>query len=136
MHDPGDARRVVRSVRLKLSRTQGLLKSELLVHALIDRICLVAVSHDRLISENTDRRINDKARICQLGRIKRLGTDPLSVLHKNTVPAVLASSHDEISCDSLFPIRGFPYNDPSPGIRIVFQFLFDRQHLHRTASPF
>ena len=116
MHDPGDAGRVVRSVRLELSCAQRLFKSKLLIHALIDRIRLIAVCHDRLIAENTHRSVDDQARVCQLLRIKRLCADPLSVLHENTVPAVLAPPHDEISCDSFLPVRGLPYDDPSPGI--------------------
>ena len=66
MHDSGDARSVVRAVRLKLAAAQGLLEGLLAVHSLIDRIGLVAVCHDGLISENAHRGVDNEARVLEL----------------------------------------------------------------------
>ena len=63
MHDSGDTRSIVRAVRLKLAAAQGLLEGLLAVHTVVNRICLVAVCHDGLISENAHRGVDDKARV-------------------------------------------------------------------------
>ena len=125
MHDPGNTRCIVRTIRLELAGAQRLFEGKLLIHPLINRICLIPVCHDRLIPQHANRSIDNQARVSQFRRIERLRTDSLAVLHKDTVPAVLAASHDEISCHSLLPVRCFPDDNPPSGIRIILQFLFD-----------
>ena len=137
MQDTGNTRCVVRRIRLKLATSEGLLKSHLAIHSLINRISLIAVGHDRFISQHTDRCIDNQTRIFQLRRIKCLCADALTFFYKHTVAAVLASSHDKVCRNRLLSVRR-PSNDNSASrIRIVFQFLCYRYSLHNgKASSF
>ena len=60
VHHTRNTRCIIRTIRLKLSGSQCLFKSLLLVHQFIDRICLISVSHDSLVAQHPDRCINDQ----------------------------------------------------------------------------
>ena len=122
MQDSGNTRGVVRTVRLKFPAAQALLEGHLLVHALIDRVCLVAVCNDRLVAQHANRCIDDQARILQLGRVKRLCADALALLYEHAVAGIAASAHNKIRCYRLFSVRGFADDDTSSRIGVVFQF--------------
>ena len=124
MHDTGDSRCIIRSVRLEFSGAQGLFKGQLFVHPLVNSVCLVTVGHDGLVAQDTYRRIDDQTGIFQFGRIESLGADTLSLCHKHTIAAVGASSHDKISGYSIFTVCRASDHDTSAGISIAFQFLF------------
>ena len=130
MHDAADTRGVIRCVGLELSCAQSLLERALLVHHLVNRIGLVAVRDNRLIAENTYRRINDQARVGKLRRIKCLRADSVSVLYKNTVAAVYAPSHNKISSNRIFAVCGSAQYNPSSGIRVALKFLTQGHCLH------
>lgn len=102
----------------------GQLKSKLMIHSLINGICLISVSYDCFVSQYTYRCIDDQTRICKFGRIKRLGTDSLTILYKYSVSAVLASAHDEISCHCFLTVCGTSNYNSSARIGILFQFFF------------
>jgi len=101
-----------------------------MIHSLVNGICLISVGHDCFISKYAYRCINDQAWIYQLGRIKGLCTDSLSVLYKHTVAAVLASSHDKIRGNCLGSVSGATDYDSSSRIRILFQFFVKCYHFH------
>ena len=124
MHDTGDSRCIVRSVRLEFSGAQGLLKGQLFVHSLVDSICLVTVGHDDLVTKDTYGCVDDQTGIFQFGRIESLGTDSLSLCHEHTITAVGASSHNKIRGYGIFTVRRASDHDTSAGISITFQFLF------------
>ena len=113
MKNAGNTRGVVRCIRLKLTASEGLLKGKLFVHALVDGVGLVTICDDSLVSKHTDRRIDDQARVSQLARVKGLGTDALTVFHKNPVTAVFAAAHDKVGRHCLRAIRGLS-NDNAP----------------------
>ena len=122
MQDTGNTGSVVRTVRLKFPAAQALLEGQLLVHAFIDRVCLVAVCHDRLVAQHTNRCIDDQARILQLGWVKRLCADTLALLYEHAVAGVAASAHNKIRCYRLFSVRSFADDDTTSRIVVVFQF--------------
>ena len=123
-HHTGNPRRVVRCVRLKRTAAQRLLKRKAFFQSFVNRIRLIPVGHDRLMVEHPHRSIDNQARILQLRRIKRLGTNPFPILHKNAVAAVFAAPHYKISGHSLRPVGRSPDDNSSSRIRIVLQFLF------------
>ena len=135
MHHTRNTWCVVRAIRLEFSRTKRLLKSKLLIHSFINRICLIPVCYDRFITQYSDRCVNNQTWVCKLRWIKCLCTDSLSVLYKHTVSTVLTASHNKIGSDSLLSIRAFTNNNSSSWIRVTLKFLLNRQHLH-CCSPF
>ena len=66
MHNSGDPWGIVGAVRFKLTASQRLFKGHLPVHALVDRIRLVTIGHNRLVSQNPDRCIDDQAGVRKL----------------------------------------------------------------------
>ena len=124
VHNTGNSRRIIWSIRLKFSCTKCLLKCLLFVHQLINRIGLISVCHNRFVAKHTNRCINDQTRITQFRWVKRLCTDSVSILYKHAVSAVFTSSHDKICCHSVLSIWGFSDHDSSSRIRILFQFFF------------
>ena len=113
-------------VRLKFPGAQALLKGQLLVHSLIDGICLVPVGDDGLISQHPHRGVDDQAGILHLGRVEGLGADSVSVLHKHPVAAVLASSHNKISSHRGLSVCGTSDDNSSSGVGVILQILFQR----------
>ncbi len=102
--DSRDTGRIVGSIVLELSCTEGLLKCKLLVHKLVDSVGLVAVCNDELAAEHSHGSIDNEVGIGELARIERLSTDSVTVLNENAVSAVLASSHDEVSRNSVLSV--------------------------------
>ena len=133
----GDTRRIVRCVRFELTGPQGFLKSFPSLHQIIHSVCLVAIGHNGIISQNANRCVDDQARVYHFRRIKCLCADTCTVLYENAVPAVFTSSHDKVCRNRLLSVRR-PSNDNSASrIRIVFQFLCYRYSLHNgKASSF
>ena len=130
MHDSGNTRCIVWSIRLKLSGAERLLECLLLVHQLIDRIRLVSICHDRLVAKYTNRCINDQTWILKLARIKCLCTDSLSVLYKHTITAVRAASHDKIRSHCLLAILCASDHDSSSRVSCCAKFLTKSYFLH------
>ena len=122
MHDTGDSGGIVRAVRLKLSASQGLLKGKALSHLVVDGIGLVAVCHNGIPAKHSDGSVDDQAGIFQLGRVKRLRADPLSLGDKDTVAAVGASSHDEVSRNCFFAVCRTTDHNAASGILIALKF--------------
>ena len=98
----GDPGCIVGAVRFKFPGPQSLFEGKSLLQSLIDRVCLVPVCDNRVVSQHPHRGINDQAGILQLGRVKSLGTDPFPVLHKYPVAAVCTAPHDKIGGHSIF----------------------------------
>ena len=122
MHNAGNPRRIVGSIRLELAAPQGLFKGQLLVHTLVDGICLVSIGHNGLVAQNSDRGVDDQAGVFHLGGIKGLSSDSSPLFHENPVPAVCASAHDKISGHGLCSVSRSSQNDPSSRIGVLFQF--------------
>ena len=97
MHDTGNSWGIIWSIRLKLSGTQSLLESHLLIHKFENCVGLVAVGYDGLVAKDTNRSVDNQAWVNQFGRVKSLCTDTCAVFYKHAIAAVFASSHNEIS---------------------------------------
>ena len=116
MDNTGDSRRPVRTVRLISACTKALFKCELLVHALIDRVGLIAVRNDRLRSENSDRRVDNEARVFHLRFVKCLRADSLSVSHEDAVAGVSAPAHDKVCSYRAFSVSAPAEHDAAARI--------------------
>ena len=116
MEDTRDTGCIVGSVVLEFACAERLLKGLLLVHKVVDSVGLVAVCDDELVAENSYGSIDDEVRIGEFARVKSLCADSLAVLNENSVAAVYASAHDEVSCNSVFSAVRLAYNDTSAGI--------------------
>ena len=56
--------------------------------------------------------------------LKSLCSDALSLFHKHTISAVLASAHDKVGSYRIFPVCRSADHNSSAGIRIALQFFF------------
>ena len=104
MHDTGNTRCIVRTVRLKLSGAKRLFKGLLLIHQIINGICLISVCNNCLVTQHADRSIDDQTWIFELGRIKCLCADALTILYKHPISAVHAATHNKICGHGIFSV--------------------------------
>ena len=116
----GDTRRIVRCVRFELTGPQGFLKS---FPSLIHSVCLVAIGHNGIISQNANRCVDDQARVYHFRRIKCLCADTCTVLYENAVPAVFTSSHDKVCRNRIRSVLRTSQHNAAARIRILLQFL-------------
>ena len=126
----GNARSIVRSVRLKLPGHQGVAIALPFRHKVADRIRLVTVGDNGLSLKKAHRMIDDQRRILQLGRIICLGADAVLSDGEDTVAAVLAATHNKIGNDCGLIINGTAQHDAPSGIRVGAELVGKIQRFH------
>ena len=63
--------------------------------------------------------IDDEGRVCHFGRVKGLGPDAVFGLHKDSVPAVFAASHNKVSDDGGLSVFAPAQKNAAAGICIA-----------------
>ena len=114
---------VIGAVGLKLPGIEGLHIALPLQHKVPEGIGLVTIGHNGgdaiLIGNSADRMIDDEGRVCHFGRVKGLGPDAVFGLHKDSVPAVFAASHNKVSDDGGLSIFAPAQKNAAAGICIA-----------------
>ena len=99
-------------------------KTELFQIAQTFRAEVIDYGKDSMLLEFLQTATKNDA-VVKLRLVKRLCADSLSFLYKDPVAAVLAASHNEISCHSLRAVRCLSNDNPTSRVSIAFQFLLD-----------
>ena len=124
----------VRAVRLKLPAFQRGGEGFTVLQAVVNRISLVAVGHDQVVPERTDRGIDDQGGVLDLRGVEGLGENFAVLLGEDPVAAVVAAAHDEIGGHGFRSVRRLADDDAASGVGVVLQqFLrgIDAVDVHR-----
>ena len=131
----GDARRVVRCVRLKLAGAQSGFKRLACAEKIADGVGLVAVRDDGAAAPRAHGVIDDETGVGELRGVERLGADAVVRREEDAVAAVDAAAHDEIGHDGLASVGAAAEEDAAAGIAVFPQQRFDVIRFGHVLAP-
>ena len=123
MHDTGDSRCIIRSVRLKFTGTQRLFKSQLMIHSLINGIGLIAIGHNGGVAQGTHSIVDNQMRVFQLFGVSCHGAQAALNQVKHAVAAVFAAAHDPVCHHGLIALGAAAQHNAAAGIFVGLQQL-------------
>ena len=123
-HEAADTRCPVRTIRLEFTCLKCFLEGVAILQEIIDGIRLITVGHDQVITDLTDRAVDDEARVLDLAGVCRIDGDGVTILDKYAVSGVCATTHDEVSDGDGLSICGLADHDATARVLVVLQQLW------------
>ena len=116
----------VRTVRLKFSCAERAFKGAAVYRVIVDRVGLISVGYDVVLTALSYGRVDDKGGILYLALVVRINSNVVAVLNEDTVSGVFASAHYKVGKNRILFVGSFTDDNASANVGVALDGVADR----------